>query len=98
MIPTLSHLQPSLPDVINASKRLSAATLLDSLVSPEIAEVTNEDRVDEPDAIVDEALARERSAFIAFHPTLLTQYLGEYVTIHNGALVDHDKDGLSFTQ
>jgi len=104
MTQTLPYLQPSLPDVIDASKRLSAAdrlflakTLLDSLVSSEIAEVTNEAIVDDPDAIADEALIRERAAFTTLHPTLLTQYPGEYVAIHNGALVDHDKDGLTLS-
>lgn len=104
MTQTLLYLQPNLPEVIDASKRLSAAdrlflakTLLDSLVSPESAEVTNEESVDEQDVVEDEALVRERAAFTALHPTLLTQYPGEYVAIHNGALVDHDKDGLTLS-
>ena len=49
------------------------------------------------DVVEDEALVRERAAFTALHPTLLTQYPGEYVAIHNGALVDHDKDGLTLS-
>lgn len=45
----------------------------------------------------DAAVAREREAFLALHPTLLLQYPNEYVAIHHGQLVDHDEDGLALT-
>ncbi len=35
-------------------------------------------------------LARELTAYKAMHPTLVKDYLGQYVAIHNGELVDHD--------
>lgn len=35
-------------------------------------------------------LARELTAYKALHPTLVKDYLGQYVAIHNGELVDHD--------
>lgn len=104
----MQQLQPSLLDVIHASKRLSAAdqlllakTLLDNLLISEDVDAINEKIADLPEAeralLEDEALARERAAFIALHPTLLVQYANEYVAIHHGQLVDHDKDGLALS-
>jgi hypothetical protein len=34
----------------------------------------------------------EAAAFRQLHPELLQKYLGEYVAIRQGALIDHDKD------
>jgi hypothetical protein len=104
MTSSLQQLQPSLPDMIQASQRLSAAdrlllakALLDSLVAVRSGEPMYGEQLDEPNVVEDEALMRERKAFIALHPTLLAQYPGEYVAIHSGALIDHDKDGLALS-
>jgi hypothetical protein len=35
-------------------------------------------------------LQDETRAFEAIHPQLVQEYMGEYVAIHNGAVVDHD--------
>jgi hypothetical protein len=35
---------------------------------------------------------REMQAYIALHPQLKKQYLGRYVAIYGGRLVDHDDD------
>ena len=40
----------------------------------------------------DPAVEREMQAYIAMHPTLLEEYLGEHVAIYQGKLIDHDKD------
>ncbi len=40
----------------------------------------------------DDPLAQEEATFIAMHDQLREKYFGEYVAIHNQALVDHDKD------
>lgn len=34
----------------------------------------------------------EQDAFAKLHTNLVTTYFGEYVAIHDGALVDHDQD------
>ncbi|GIK73288.1 MAG: hypothetical protein BroJett021_22760 [Chloroflexota bacterium] len=38
----------------------------------------------------DEAVIREMAAYLELHPQLRTQYLGQYVAIRNGRLIDHD--------
>lgn len=45
----------------------------------------------------DEAVEREREAFIALHPMLLVKYPGEEVAIYGGQVVDHDKDGVALS-
>lgn len=45
----------------------------------------------------DEAVERERAAFIALHPLLLATYPGEEVAIYGGQVVDHDKDGVALS-
>ena len=37
-------------------------------------------------------LQEETRAFEQLHPQLVEHYLGEYVAVHNGAVVDHDPD------
>lgn len=46
---------------------------------------------------LDEAVEREKAAFLAQHPTLLAQYLGEEVAIYQGQVVDHDQDGVALS-
>ncbi len=38
----------------------------------------------------DDAVIREMAAYLELHPQLKTQYLGQYVAIRNGRLIDHD--------
>ena len=40
----------------------------------------------------DPAVARERQAYRLLHPQLKAQYLGRYVAIFQGQLIDHDSD------
>jgi hypothetical protein len=40
-------------------------------------------------------LEAENEAFTQLHPQLVNTYLGEYVAIHNGEVVDHDSDARS---
>ena len=101
---TLRNLQPSLRDVIRTSQRFSAAerlllakALLDSLVLEESTETGSAEAVDEQNTGEDEAIVREREAYIALHPTLLKQYPNQHVAIHNGELVDHDLDRLALS-
>jgi len=39
-----------------------------------------------------EKMKTETKAFEQMHDQLVTQYLGHYVAIHNGEVVDHDPD------
>ena len=39
-----------------------------------------------------ETIKAEADAFRSMHAELVTEYLGQYVAIHNGQVVDHDKD------
>ena len=41
---------------------------------------------------VDPAVEREKAAYIRLHPQLKSRYLGQYVAIYGGELVDHDED------
>lgn len=41
---------------------------------------------------LDEAVEREKQAYLTMHPTLFTQYPGQHVAIHLGKLVDRDVD------
>jgi hypothetical protein len=48
-----------------------------------------EEQIDHPEQ------KQEREAFVRLHPMLQRKYLGEYVAIHGGELVDHDADRLA---
>jgi hypothetical protein len=43
-------------------------------------------------AEADPAVEREKAAYIRLHPHLKSRYLGQYVAIYGGELVDHDED------
>ncbi|MDQ4076253.1 MAG: DUF5678 domain-containing protein [Chloroflexota bacterium] len=43
-------------------------------------------------------MQQEEAAFEALHPTLLERYPDEYVAIHGGAVVDHDRDEIALVQ
>jgi hypothetical protein len=43
-------------------------------------------------------MQREKDAFIGMHPQLGQKYLGEYVAIHQGKLIDHDKDHIELIE
>lgn len=38
------------------------------------------------------SMQREINAYLALHPSLVALYLGKYVAIYQGELVDHDSD------
>lgn len=40
----------------------------------------------------DTAVTREMEAYLALHPALKAQFLGQYVAILDGKLIDHDPD------
>ncbi len=42
--------------------------------------------------LADQKLAAEGRAFVAMHQQLVKQYLGQFVAIHNGQVVDADAD------
>ncbi|MCB0187613.1 MAG: hypothetical protein KDE31_25265 [Caldilineaceae bacterium] len=54
------------------------------------AEDTADEIVDSPEP--DDAVARERNAYHAMHAMLKEQYLGKYVAIYQGKLIDLDDD------
>jgi hypothetical protein len=96
--------QPSLSEVIRASKRFSAAdrlllakALLDRLVLDGEQAADSQETFVEENVREDKAVVREREAFISLHPALLLQYPNEYVAIYQGQLVDHDPDGLALS-
>jgi hypothetical protein len=55
-------------------------------------EATDRDEVTRPATETDEAVDREMAAYLAMHPALKDRYLGLYVAIHGGQLVDFDAD------
>ncbi|MCL4870295.1 MAG: hypothetical protein KJ063_15125 [Anaerolineae bacterium] len=46
----------------------------------------------------DPAVQREKTAYLAMHTTLKESYLGQYVAIHKGQLVDWDEDYMALFQ
>ena len=48
-----------------------------------------------PTSAEDAAVVREREAFLALHPTLKSKFLGKFVAIYRGELIDHDGDAAS---
>jgi hypothetical protein len=68
------------------------STLLEQALT---AGETDEEVVDwtTPDPVVD----REREAYIAMHPKLKEHYLGKYVAIYHGELVDYDDDAATLS-
>jgi hypothetical protein len=40
-------------------------------------------------------MQREIAAYVAMHPTLVENYLGQYVAVYQGQLVDHDADAVA---
>ncbi|MEZ4664506.1 MAG: hypothetical protein R2911_43795 [Caldilineaceae bacterium] len=74
-----------------------AKTLLDELVLEEYAKPADAELAVAGDETGDENVIRERQAFVALHPTLLKQFPDEYVAIHQGKLIDHDRDGLALS-
>jgi hypothetical protein len=100
----LQNPHPSLLEVMRVSKQFSisdrlllAKALLDSVVLGEDQEANGQATFIEENIREDEAVVREREAFISLHPTLLLQYPNEYVAIYQGQLVDHDPDGLALS-
>jgi len=59
------------------------AELLDRALPDEASSVANAE---------DEAVIREMEAYIALHPALKANYMGQYVAILDGQLIDHDSD------
>jgi hypothetical protein len=39
-----------------------------------------------------EKIKAEVTAYIILHPSLLEHYLGQYVALHRGEVIDHDAD------
>lgn len=48
-----------------------------------------------PAAVEEVAMAQEESAYRAKHATLMAKHGGEYEAIHQGQLIDHDRDELA---
>lgn len=44
------------------------------------------------------AVAREMEAYVALHPALVSDYIGQYVAILDGRLIDHDADPAALYQ
>lgn len=72
--------------IAQSSQRGVAEVLAESIVL-----VDNRDEVLDLSEF-DEALEREKMAYIAMHPMLWEKYPGQHVAIHNEELVDHDSD------
>lgn len=48
-----------------------------------------------PAADEEAAMVQEEAAYRAMHAELMAQYAGEYAAIHQGRLIDHDRDELA---
>lgn len=46
----------------------------------------------------DDAIEREKTAYIELHDILWQKYPGQHIAIYNGELVDHDADGLALSK
>lgn len=71
--------------------------LLDEITETITAKVTATASLykDTPNEIVhapDEAVERERNAYITLHPFLKNNFLGKHVAIYQGQLIDFDED------
>ena len=64
-------------------KQEVADVLLESVVLVEAERATEEEDV---------TVAREEAAFKRLHPMLRENYLGQYVAVYQGELIDHDAD------
>lgn len=77
---------------------INKSTLLDTIEQVAVSQNLSADEI--LDRAVREYLDRwtsqkirsEQEAFVKLHPNLVNTNFGEYVAIHNGALVDHDED------
>lgn len=41
------------------------------------------------------AMLREKAAFLAMHAKLAAEYMGQYVAVFGGSIIDHDEDAVS---
>ncbi|RIK35790.1 MAG: hypothetical protein DCC55_29230 [Chloroflexi bacterium] len=80
------------------TKRLTAILKEAPTTGPEPRQTLGESGGAEAAEFTDEAVERERAAYIALHPMLLEKYPGEHVAIYGGALIDHDIDGVALSQ
>jgi glutamyl-tRNA reductase len=76
-------LQPQLAERLNQVAKHDATTL-EELVNTAVREYV--------DVMARRKIHAESKAFRARHAELLKRYLGEYVAVHEGNVVDHDKD------
>jgi hypothetical protein len=65
------------------------AAVIENVLDEALPQIT-EDSDDERQA--DEAVEREGAAYRRLHPELKQKFLGQYVAIYGGKLVDHDSD------
>lgn len=65
---------------VAAEKTTSTDELLDAAVRTYLRQLERE------------KIRTEAAAYRSLHPTLIVDYLGQYVAIHNRRLVDHDED------
>lgn len=76
-------LQPQLAEHLSQVAEQDATTL-EELVNAAVREYV--------DVMTRRKIHAESKVFRARHAELLQQYLGEYVAMHEGNVVDHDKD------
>lgn len=70
--------------IARASRRDVAEVLVEAIDLADTQEL--------PDETLTSSIDREEAAFRRLHPALRRKYLGQYVAIHGGELVDHDTD------
>jgi hypothetical protein len=82
-------------ELYRRAERVAQSTL--RAISDVLVDAIALDELDNGDDAGDEAVARERAAFITLHPRLLEQYKGQHVAIHGGRVVDHDVDSVALS-
>ncbi len=76
-------LQPELMEQL-ASVAVERSVMLDELLATAVRAYLRQ--------VEREKIEAEAIAFRALHAKLVKQYLGQYVAIHNSAVIDHDQD------
>src|SRR5688572_12566384 len=71
-----------------AQQKQDVAGVLTNLLQEALANGEQRPSPTQPNA----AMQREINAYLELHPSLVANYLGQYVAIFQGKLIDHDPD------
>lgn len=90
-----------LTHLAQASQRKVPEFVKEEIIKTIRSQILTSQDTDPPDVSIHldrSAMEREAKAFLRLHPSLKREYLGEYVAIYQGKLVDHDPDLVELIQ